>query len=126
MSEVTEPTQITFEAGYERLKSIAERIDEEEVPVSEMCNLFAEGKGLERALGDYLDRQQARLEEIERGDGIQAFRIIEASGEPSDGGPVRDPTAARAPTGPSTAAEAPAQAPSAGGPLDRSFDDNLF
>lgn len=76
MSKLKEPTDITFEAGYERLKSIAERIDEEEVPVSEMCNLFAEGKGLERALSDYLDTQQARLEEIERGDGVESFRIV--------------------------------------------------
>ena len=76
MSELKDQTDITFEAGYERLKSIAERIDEEEVPVSEMCNLFAEGKGLERALSDYLDTQQARLEEIERGEGVQSFRIV--------------------------------------------------
>jgi exodeoxyribonuclease VII small subunit len=76
MSKLKEPTEITFEAGYERLKTIADRIDEEEVPVSEMCNLFAEGKGLERALSDYLDTQQARLEEIERGEGVAAFKIV--------------------------------------------------
>src|SRR5579875_1564475 len=65
-----DPRPITFEQGYERLKEIAARIDEEEVPVSELCELFAEGKGLERALSEYLESQQGRLEEIERGEGV--------------------------------------------------------
>ena len=69
-------TELTFEAGYERLRSIAERINKEEVPVSEMCDLFAEGKGLEQALSGYLDTQTQRVEAIERGEGIQAFRIV--------------------------------------------------
>ncbi|MHB8492788.1 MAG: exodeoxyribonuclease VII small subunit [Solirubrobacteraceae bacterium] len=81
MAEATQPMQITFEAGYERLKAIAERIDEEEVPVSEMCDLFAEGRGLERALSEYLDTQQARLEEIERGEGVAAYKIVASAQE---------------------------------------------
>jgi exonuclease VII small subunit len=68
--------ELTFEAGYERLRTIAERINKEEVPVSEMCDLFAEGKGLEQALTGYLDTQGQRVEAIERGEGIQAFRIV--------------------------------------------------
>jgi exonuclease VII small subunit len=68
--------ELTFEAGYERLRTIAERINKEEVPVSEMCDLFAEGKGLEQALTGYLDTQTQRVEAIERGEGIQAFRIV--------------------------------------------------
>jgi exodeoxyribonuclease VII small subunit len=74
-----DPQQITFEEGYERLKAIAARIDEEEVPVSELCELFAEGKGLERALSEYLESQQGRLEEIERGEGVATFQVIAAS-----------------------------------------------
>jgi hypothetical protein len=45
------------------------------VPVSEMCDLFAEGKGLEQALTAYLETQRSRVECIERGEDIQAFRI---------------------------------------------------
>ena len=74
-----DPRPITFEQGYERLKEIAARIDEEEVPVSELCELFAEGKGLERALSEYLESQQGRLEEIERGEGVASFEIVSAS-----------------------------------------------
>lgn len=69
-------TDFTFEAGYERLQAIAGRLAEEEVPVSEMCDLFAEGKGLEQALTSYLDTQRERVEAIERGEGVQAFRIV--------------------------------------------------
>jgi len=87
MAERQSPKDITFEQGYERLKQIAARLDEEEVPVSELCELFAEGKGLERALSDYLESQQGRLEEIERGEGVESFRIVPstaaADGEPS-------------------------------------------
>jgi exodeoxyribonuclease VII small subunit len=78
---MSEPTELTFETGYERLKEIAERLNQEEVPVSEMCDLFAEGKGLEQALTGYLDTQSKRVEKIERGDGIQAFRIVGATPE---------------------------------------------
>lgn len=45
------------------------------VPVSEMCDLFAEGKGLEQALTTYLNEQRERVEAIERGEGIHAFKI---------------------------------------------------
>ena len=73
---MTEPTALTFEEGYTRLQSISQRVTSEEVPVAEMCALFAEGKGLQQSLTEYLDRQKSRVEEIERGEGIQAFRII--------------------------------------------------
>lgn len=71
--------ELTFEAGYERLQNIAARLNQEEVPVSEMCALFAEGKGLESALTGFLDTQQAQVEAIERGDGVRAFRIVGAA-----------------------------------------------
>ena len=69
-------TDITFEGGYRRLQDIAERLNSDEVPVHEMCDLFAEGKGLEQALGDYLAQQKARVEAIERGEGMRAFRVV--------------------------------------------------
>jgi exodeoxyribonuclease VII small subunit len=68
-------TELPFEQAYERLQSIANRLSEDEVPVSEMCDLFAEGKGLELALTEFLDTQRERVEAIERGEGVQTFRI---------------------------------------------------
>lgn len=70
-----QPTELSFEDGYSRLQAISNRLSEDEVPVSEMCDLFAEGKGLEQALTAFLDTQRARVESIERGEGIKAFRI---------------------------------------------------
>ncbi len=69
------PTELPFEQGYERLQAIASRLNEDEVPVSEMCDLFAEGKGLERALTEFLETQRRQVDAIERGEGIRAFRI---------------------------------------------------
>jgi exodeoxyribonuclease VII small subunit len=74
-----ETTSITFEAGYERLQQIAGRLNQEDVPVSEMCDLFAEGKGLEQALTGYLDTQRSRVEAIQNGEGVRAFRIDSAT-----------------------------------------------
>ncbi len=48
-----------------------------------MCDLFAEGKGLEIALTGFLDTQRERVEAIERGEGIRVFRINRTS----DGAP---------------------------------------
>ncbi len=76
---MAEPAELTFEAGFERLQSIATRLNQDEVPVSEMCDLFAEGKGLESALTGFLDEQRARVEAIEKGDGVRAFRIVATS-----------------------------------------------
>jgi exodeoxyribonuclease VII small subunit len=78
---VSQSTDITFEAGYRRLQDIAERLGSDEVPVHEMCDLFAEGKGLEQALGDYLSQQKERVEAIERGDGMRAFRVVPPGAE---------------------------------------------
>lgn len=80
---MTEPTALTFEAGYTRLQTISQRVTSEEVPVAEMCDLFAEGKGLQKALTEYLDDQKSRVEAIERGQGIQAFRVVAPAAEAS-------------------------------------------
>ncbi len=74
-TDPSQPTKLSFETGYERLQKISERLNEEKVPVSEMCDLFAEGKGLESALTGFLDTQRERVEAIERGEGIRTFRI---------------------------------------------------
>jgi exonuclease VII small subunit len=76
--------ELTFEQGYDRLQQIAQRLGEEQVPVGEMCELFAEGRGLELALTEFLDGERARVEAIERGEGVRAFRISRTPGmEPS-------------------------------------------
>jgi exodeoxyribonuclease VII small subunit len=69
------PAELSFEQGYLRLQEIAARLGADDVPVSEMCDLFAEGKGLEQALTGFLDVQRARVESIERGEGVREFRI---------------------------------------------------
>ncbi len=55
--------------------------------MSEMCDLFAEGKGLEQALTSYLDTQRERVEAIEQGTGVPSFRVIApAPADASDAG----------------------------------------
>ena len=78
---MSKTTSITFGTGYRRLQEISERANSDEVPVHEMCDLFAEGKGLATALTSYLDEQKARVEAIERGDEIHAFKVVAPSGE---------------------------------------------
>ena len=117
---MSQSSDITFEAGYRRLQDIAERLGSDEVPVHEMCDLFAEGKGLEQALGDYLARQRERVEAIERGEGMRAFRVVPPEGAPAaanGSAPAAAngsaPTAANG-SAPTTANEAdPAAAPEA-------------
>jgi exodeoxyribonuclease VII small subunit len=80
---MSETQSITFEAGYARLQEIADRLNSDEVPVHEMCELFSEGKGLEQALTGYLDEQKSTVEAIDRGEGIRAFRVV--APEPDEG-----------------------------------------
>lgn len=72
-------TEITFEDGYEEVKRIVTRLDAEDVSVHEMCELFARGKGLEKALRGYLETQQGKLEEIEAGENLPEFSIVAPS-----------------------------------------------
>jgi exodeoxyribonuclease VII small subunit len=80
-----QPEELTFEQGYEQLKQIADRLDHEDVPVHEMCALFARGKGLEQVLRAFLTEQQGQLEAIERGENLPEFRIVAPRGDPSAG-----------------------------------------
>lgn len=106
---MTEPTALTFESGYTRLKTIAEQVTSEDVPVAEMCDLFAEGKGLQTALTEYLEKQKGRVEAIERGEGIRAFRIVapSATDQPAE---THIPRASGSPSGAADASFAPAPA----------------
>jgi exodeoxyribonuclease VII small subunit len=79
MPETTAVAQVTFERGYEDLKGIVARLDAEDVSVHEMCELFARGKGLEKALRGYLTTQQGKLDEIEAGENLPEFAIVAPS-----------------------------------------------
>jgi exodeoxyribonuclease VII small subunit len=83
MSDATAVSDVTFEGGYEELKGIVARLDAEDVSVHEMCELFARGKGLEKALRGYLTTQQGKLDEIEAGENLPEFAIV-APSTPAD------------------------------------------
>jgi exodeoxyribonuclease VII small subunit len=89
----TEPAELTFEAAYERLQAIARRLNENEVPVSEMCDLYAEGRGLELACTQFLDTERGRVEAIERGEGVRSFRISRGSPDSTPGPTIETPDA---------------------------------
>jgi exodeoxyribonuclease VII small subunit len=84
-------SEVTFEDGYEELKRIVARLDAEDVTVHEMCELFARGKGLERALRGYLDTQKGKLDEIEAGENLPNFTIIAPSPPPAAASPSGAP-----------------------------------
>jgi len=90
-------TSLTFEDGYERLQRIATRLNQEDVPVSEMCDLFEQGKDLEQALTAYLDTQKARVEAIQNGEGVRQFTITggQAAAQPTGGSAPTEAAAAR-------------------------------
>jgi|tagenome__1003787_1003787.scaffolds.fasta_scaffold20315497_2 exodeoxyribonuclease VII small subunit len=75
------PREIVFEAGYERMKEIGSRLDSGEVTVAEMCDLYAEGKGLGRALMEYLDEREGELQEIDEGRNLPRFKVVATAGE---------------------------------------------
>ncbi|MGH2832847.1 MAG: exodeoxyribonuclease VII small subunit [Solirubrobacteraceae bacterium] len=71
---------ITFEQGYEELKGIVARLNEEDISVHEMFEGFRRGKGLEQALRGYLTEREGELTEIEQGNNLPEFNIIAPSG----------------------------------------------
>ena len=79
MSDATAIAEVTFEDGYDDLKDIVARLDAEDVSVHEMCELFARGKGLEKALRTYLEAQKGKLDEIEAGENLPEFAIVAPS-----------------------------------------------
>ncbi len=78
------PREIVFETGYERMKEIGARLDSGDVTVAEMCDLYAEGKGLGRALMEYLDEREGELQEIDEGRNLPRFKVVATSGDQSD------------------------------------------
>ena len=120
MSEptATQPKPITFEDGYRRLQAIADEVNQTEVPVDRMADLFAEGKGLDKALTDHLANEKGRIDRIERGEEIQAFQIV-APGAQADTEPAAPaPTATARDVPANTGDFAPAEPSSSGGAAD--------
>jgi exodeoxyribonuclease VII small subunit len=74
--KTTGPAEITFEDGYERMKQISARLESPDLTVAEMCESYAEGKGLGKALLAYLDEREGELEEIDEGKNLPAFEVI--------------------------------------------------
>jgi exodeoxyribonuclease VII small subunit len=75
----TEREDITFETGYEELKGIVARLNDEDVSVHEMFEGFRRGKGLEQALRGYLTEREGELTEIEQGNNLPEFNIVAPS-----------------------------------------------
>jgi exodeoxyribonuclease VII small subunit len=79
-ASATAREDITFEKGYEELKSIVARLNDEDVSVHEMFEGFRRGKGLEQALRGYLTEREGELTEIEQGNNLPEFNIVAPSG----------------------------------------------
>lgn len=75
--------QITFEQGYEELKTIVGRLDDPELSVHEMFEGFRRGKGLEKALRAYLQEREGELAELEEGNNLPEFEIASPSNGPA-------------------------------------------
>jgi exodeoxyribonuclease VII small subunit len=82
MADATQREQVTFEQGYEELKTIVSDLDQPDVSVHEMFEGFRRGKGLETALREYLSAREGELTEIEEGKNLPRFEIV----APSTGG----------------------------------------
>jgi len=101
---VSEVSQVTFEQGYNRLNEIVARLDED-VPIDEMVALLREGKGLEKALRDYLEAKEGELEQIEAGQNLPEYAIVAvAAGERQD---EREALSSQAPPAPGGFAPSP-------------------
>ncbi|WP_026911765.1 hypothetical protein [Patulibacter minatonensis] len=85
--------ELPFGAAYDRLQEVAAELGADATMAPErLIALLREGKGLERALRDHLERVEQEVRAIEDGDGAVPFRIAGAS----------------APSGPAHATPAPA------------------
>jgi hypothetical protein len=74
------PVELPFGAAYERLQEVAAELSADATMAPErLIALLREGKGLERALRDHLDRLEQEVRAIDDGDGATPFRIVDAA-----------------------------------------------
>jgi exonuclease VII small subunit len=105
--------ELPFGAAYDRLHEVAAELGADATMAPDrLIALLREGKGLERALRDHLERVEQEVRAIEDGDGAVPFRITDGA-RPAAPAPTGGP----APTGPAPAVDpvpaAPAPAPAA-------------
>jgi exodeoxyribonuclease VII small subunit len=74
--ETPQPEKLTFEQANDELRRIVARLDEDDVPVHEICELTARGKALVAVQRAYLTEQQTRIEQIEAGEDLPLFEIV--------------------------------------------------
>lgn len=74
-AKTADPQEIAFEAGYEKMKQISSDLEGSELSVAEMCDRYAEGKGLGKALLGYLDEREGELKEIDEGKNLPQFTV---------------------------------------------------
>jgi exodeoxyribonuclease VII small subunit len=86
MADPVRPEQVTFEQGYEQLKTIVSELDRPDVSVHDMFEGFRRGKGLEKALRQYLEEHEGELTEIADGKNVPEFVIVAPSGAPAQNG----------------------------------------
>lgn len=84
----TDAEKISFEDGYEELKTITARLGEDDVPIDEVFQLLRRGKGLEKSLRTYLETQESELQEIEAGKSLTEFEIVARSSAPEGDAPT--------------------------------------
>lgn len=83
MADATQPEQVTFEQGYEQLKSIVSELDKPGIAMHDMFEAFRRGKGLEKALRQYLEQREGELTEIAEGKNVPEYEIVAPSGSPA-------------------------------------------
>lgn len=81
---MTGPIDISFEDGMARLEAIVRLIESGEAPIAKSIELVAEGKALELALREYLDRCQAELARVEGDAGAARFRVVAVAEAPAE------------------------------------------
>ena len=113
------PVDLSFGDAYERLQQVASELGADQTMAPDrLIALLREGKGLERALREHLDRVEQDVRAIEAGEGAVPFRIVGGAPAPADAGPATTPTGApEVPVAAAPpAAESPASAPPAAAP----------
>jgi exodeoxyribonuclease VII small subunit len=82
MADATQTEQVTFEQGYEQLKSIVSELDKPGIAMHDMFEGFRRGKGLEKALREYLEQREGELAEIAEGKNVPEYEIVAPSESP--------------------------------------------